>query len=100
RTNVATHPCPTRRSSDLTKGATRIIAGQVINTLTDQLGYQQPAPHFLQHGIQIVLGTSQTRTQQEVVRATGIPCGRHAQLATGVDRKSTRLNSSHVKSSY
>src|SRR5690606_39541611 len=90
------HSFPTRRSSDLKEVQSRIPWGTVIV-----------------FGIGISLGTALLTTQagqwlgQQVVVRTGLdafgPLGVFSILAAFlilIDRKSTRLNSSHVKISY
>src|SRR5690606_41917054 len=89
----APHPFPTRRSSDLAEqtrlrdagnaDAARAVDALASKLITEPVRYGKPG---LQAHISYLAGMT-ARTDQKV--------GRDA-----IDRKSTRLNSSHVKISY
>src|SRR5690606_41951841 len=83
----AAHSSPTRRSSDLEAGISVVILAIILDRLTATLGAgRRKAPR------NATLRSSTDATSAE-----------NAESATGddtTDRKSTRLNSSHVKSSY
>src|SRR5690606_41412517 len=85
------HSFPTRRSSDLLRRAVRVLP-------------QQGQAHIAQ--LRVVTGIDPQRDSLGVVARNVDPqlarrhaAAFHAELAVG-DRKSTRLNSSHVKISY
>src|SRR5690606_40118048 len=88
---------PTRRSSDLTYDAAPIARVVTI----DRGRYTLLA----EDGTELVAMKSRPLGRQGVVvgddvRVVGDLSGRDGSLARIVDRKSTRLNSSHVKISY
>src|SRR5690606_41553394 len=95
RSPRALHSFPTRRSSDLTRGKfpfrylTTILLSLHPTTLSQANSLQQPGilPHspFIDSSIPLAI-----RDKSKCVRLS----------ASTVDRKSTRLNSSHVKISY
>src|SRR5690606_41118262 len=88
-------PFPTRRSSDL-----NILHGGdgesgVLQGLLDSLR----VPYTGSGVLGSALALDKIRAKQVWI-AEGLPTPRWVRLAKGGDRKSTRLNSSHVKISY
>src|SRR5690606_42018077 len=86
------HSLPTRRSSDLL-------------TLDEQL--EHPREQRGRHPAAVVPDTDpqlaalvEPRRQPDVAAGIGVAGGVAEQVGDHLDRKSTRLNSSHVKSSY
>src|SRR5690606_40930665 len=93
--NRAVHTFPTRRSSDLASGA----GAQNMRELISQMGaihasvadkLADPASAILEIDRQVA----------ETMRSEGFPRDNFGHPLAGRDRKSTRLNSSHVKKSY
>src|SRR5690606_42159467 len=87
-------PSPTRRSSDLVGLVGHLDAGSVVAALTKRLVHGQHA--FQQLGALVGV---------ERLVLAGCPgeipaMEEHVACVDRVDRKSTRLNSSHVKISY
>src|SRR5690606_41836678 len=99
RTHLRHHPLPTRRSSDL--------AAHLVHVLLDELGL----PAFLKtsggKGLHVVVPI-QRRYEWDDVKGFSHAVVQHLAhtipqrfvARSGPDRKSTRLNSSHVKISY
>src|SRR5690606_41578892 len=81
------HSFPTRRSSDLIPGQTAqsFATDGIQQTLLDQVG-----GHLLQRLFR----------QHQGAELTHVTRHHHPPLVIPEDRKSTRLNSSHVKNSY
>src|SRR5690606_41588965 len=92
-------PFPTRRSSDLTKALVAM--------------HESPSKNWTIHKLAEVAGMSRSSFAQRFKEVVGIPpltylmdyrlrlAARYLRLQqNSIDRKSTRLNSSHVKSSY
>src|SRR5690606_41959701 len=75
------HPLPTRRSSDLLLLGVRLLLK--TNTMNTHIGLGMLAAWIIALGFTVFYSTSTFTDFQQ-----------------GADRKSTRLNSSHVKSSY
>src|SRR5690606_41260367 len=91
RHHLTHQPFPTRRSSDLFENPGRRVTGMQVIQVAPVAGQQVEAAVILNascHLRQVLLG-----------RALAAQEARH-ELAPGADRKSTRLNSSHVKISY
>src|SRR5690606_40915675 len=82
RDRPALHAFPTRRSSDL--GSRRASAVPCGRELAELPTRPRPCPPH--------------RSLRR--RGRPVPAGRGLLPSTGLDRKSTRLNSSHVKNSY
>src|SRR5690606_40336599 len=92
------HPFPTRRSSDLSWLAGGSQRGQVVCRV---LAGEQETLQRQEQGILAGRGEDDMFTQGALLVAFVEIDKGLADLGTpGVDRKSTRLNSSHVKSSY
>src|SRR5207253_7946126 len=100
RETLDKHPLPTRRSSDLQQGQQNLNVN-----LTGQF------THFVQGTTTASFGagiTVATLTVNSATTATAVlnidPAAatgsRNVTMTTGGDRKSTRLNSSHMASSY
>ena len=62
-------------------GPARIIARDAIHALPHQFGHEQARAQFFQHGVQIVAGVGQARSQAQVVRAARVAGGFHAEFA-------------------
>src|SRR3990167_4989188 len=75
----------------VTTGTTRIVAGDHIQPLPHQLSDQQSTPHTLEQRLLAFIAMA----DKQVMYAAGVGGTGHTQLAPGIDRKSTRLNSSH-----
>jgi hypothetical protein len=71
-------------------GAARIVAGDIIDPLTEQLGDQQAAPHLLQQARQITLA----RMDDQVVTAAGVAGSLQSQLACAVGAEEITLQPS------
>src|SRR5207245_9064697 len=88
------HSFPTRRSSDLDR-----IASVIVEPVAGNMGCVPPAPGFLQALREITSAHGALLIFDEVM--TGFRLARGgAQELYGIDRKSTRLNSSHGSISY
>src|SRR5580765_6147853 len=61
-------------------GAARIVAGDEVDAVAEQLGDQQPGAHLAQHAAEIEL----PRADHEIVGAAGVAGGLHAELARRV----------------
>ena len=67
--------------------AARVVAGHVVDALPHQLDHEQAAAELGEHRVEIVAGPRQARRQRQVVRATGMAGGVHAELARRVGRE-------------
>src|SRR5690606_41998310 len=100
RAHPLPHPFPTRRSSDL---RCRLVLSrrQVINTSSPQAA--RALLHFGYDAFDFKANLGGSSTIDTIASITAITARLAAQHLTVVfqpDRKSTRLNSSHVKISY
>src|SRR5690606_41742095 len=88
----ALHSFPTRRSSDLF-----VLVLQLRQSLRHAL--RMPLTiHVIERKVKV--GVEPTRRKTRLIRLTGPPLNPLDHRLDVVDRKSTRLNSSHVKISY
>src|SRR5690554_787033 len=95
-----------RRQSILDTGSERrhyiyLIVSSVFKTCYKlAFGAKRLQMHFLtfEHGIRI--GINCSYTQNHIRRKTALLIARHVVKEVELDRKSTRLNSSHVRISY
>src|SRR5690606_39882481 len=90
----ALHSFPTRRSSDLTAKNTPQISPQGVSAFAEAAPTVVPAEAPRAGGEITVTGSGFAAGYPGIYLAIG-PAG-----LPGLDRKSTRLNSSHVKISY
>src|SRR5690606_42144418 len=90
----AGHPsCPTRRSSDLAQRRGVAVAGQDDRVVAE--AGEDPLLQVVHERVEVLLRPGLARSAGEE-RITG----EDDVLPVRIDRKSTRLNSSHVQSSY
>src|SRR5206468_12581519 len=91
------HSFPTRRSSDLDHAAEMIRGGAALLLALAQAPAQAPVTP---EGCQQDLRAAHARFTPWPLRPTPLPNGVVCAAPAGVDRKSTRLNSSHDQISY
>src|SRR5690606_41889761 len=92
--------CPTRRSSDLASKGESLL--DTIDNLVAMHADMFVVRHA-QSGAPFLIAEHVNRTRGSEVHVINAGDGRHAHPTQGlldIDRKSTRLNSSHVKISY
>src|SRR5690606_41371059 len=95
---LSTVPIPTRRSSDLLPMARSYVARELV-----KLGGQPVLRDFVTDNGNVILdvhGLNITNPVEMEARINQIVGDEITQYRLTADRKSTRLNSSHVKNSY
>src|SRR5690606_41926194 len=93
-------PYPSRRSSDLIMGDPTRLSQILYNLVSNAIKHTNDG--MVTIAITELLHTDSTTTLHFSVKDTGpgIPEAFHEEIFKDLDRKSTRLNSSHVKISY
>src|SRR5699024_11731347 len=84
---------PTRRSSDLKRGLVQCVVAEVGQAKTQVVGHKVQAGRRHQKG-------GQQPAHHPGKGAAHLPHKNRRHVASSSDRKSTRLNSSHVSISY
>src|SRR5207302_10377224 len=94
------HSFPTRRSSDLRSSLFQRATGQLGGRA--ELGKRSAAVKSRSVGDvrSHAAAVTQKTPSTSLAGGAGEAAGKHSRRGSGADRKSTRLNSSHVKISY
>src|SRR5699024_12536917 len=88
----APHSFPTRRSSDLR--VTEVLRNEIID------GHRQPGEKLVERNLATELGVSRVPIREALKKLASEELDEPPEHLVHGDRKSTRLNSSHVSISY